>query len=508
MADDSVRRLTPEQVATDLFTVLFDRDQRASAVCAETLLTLVANDYKAPELGDIVSPKRQRFAIRSLALGENFLRQRDTGRAADSEMTPQRYGDTLASGGAIRGSANLALAQKAFEGLLDPTTQRGQRGTWLLFPFHESLLWYDARPTGAAGPWGVRKVYMRGSGITLARMLADPADPSLAELGSNAVEAIREALQAPSPLADIAEQLEDALGDEFHEPPRTVDDEKDAWREGASEKLRVLTAAICRHAEGIMRQGTASGPAKLWQLRTIIGLDLACHALRTAWETTDTPERDRYLLLSFGDAPRPVNRVRQRSEDTYQLARIRISEATVRTLARKMQRLAQEGCYDWRSQFEQRRVERFDDVIAELRHLTPDETFDEYVRLARTAAEQATYGRAGEGFRVLLESIGMLAGTGAYRYLTAPPDILSAFVGALSARMPMSSDEFFRAVFEEWRIVIAQEVAVATSAADQLDGASLERNGRRAEQLMNEAGLALSLSDRTTIVGERARRYV
>jgi hypothetical protein len=100
----------------------------------------------------------------------------------------------------------------------------------------------------------------------------------------------------------------------------------------------------------------------------------------------------------------------------------------------------------------------------------------------------------------------MLAGTGSYRYLTAPPDILSAFVGALSADMPMSSDVFFRTVFEEWGIAIAQEAAAATSAADQLDGASLERNGRRAEQLMDEAGLALSLSDRTTIVGERARR--
>jgi hypothetical protein len=257
-----------------------------------------------------------------------------------------------------------------------------------------------------------------------------------------------------------------------------------------------------------MRQGTASGPAKLWQLRTIIGLDLACHGLRIAWEATNTAERDRYLLLSFGDAPRPINRVRQRSEDTYQLARIRISEATVLTLARKMQRLAQEGCRDWQSQFDRRTARRLDDVIAELRHLNATVAFGEYARLARTAAEQATYGRAGEGFRVLLESIGMLAGTGAYRYLTAPPDILSAFVGALSARMPMSSDEFFRAVFEEWRIVIAQEAAAATSASDQLDGASLERNGRRAEQLMDEAGLALSLSDRTTIVGERARRHI
>jgi hypothetical protein len=171
-----------------------------------------------------------------------------------------------------------------------------------------------------------------------------------------------------------------------------------------------------------------------------------------------------------------------------------------------MQRLAQEGCSDWRAQFEPRSADRLRDVITGLQRLPATAPFEEYVRLARTSAEQATYGRAGEGFRVLLESIGMLAGTGSYRYLTAPPEILSAFVGALSDRMPLSSDEFFSAVFDEWRIVISQETAAATSAADQLDGASLERNGRQAEQLMSEAGLALSLSDRTTIVGERARR--
>jgi hypothetical protein len=503
---DNIRPLTPERVATDLFAILVDRDQRASAVCAETLLTLRANGYEQPADGQLVSPKRQRFAVRSLALGENFLRHRDSGRAADDEMTPQRYGDILAAGGSVRGSANLALAQKAFQGLLDPTTQRGQRGTWLLFPFHESLLWYDARPNGRAGPWGVRKVYMRGSGITLARMLADPVDPDLRELGASTVEAIRGALQAPSPLAEIADRLEGALDEEFHRPPRTERDEIEAWNEGSIRKLRDLTRAMCRHAEGVMLQGTASGPAKLWQLRTVIGLDLACHVLRVAWETTHTPARDRYLVLSFGGGPRAGNKVRQRSEDSYQLGRIHINEATILTLARIMQRLARDGCDDWQSQFEKRTAKQLPDVIAELRRLPENAPFEEYVHLALASTEQANYSRAGEGFRVLLESIGMLAGTGGYRYLTATPDILAAFVGALSVRMPMSSDEFFAAVFDEWRIVIAQEAAATTSVADHLDGAGLERNGRRAERLLSDAGLAVSLSDRTTVVGERARR--
>ena len=34
-----------------------------------------------------------------------------------------------------------------------------------------------------------------------------------------------------------------------------------------------------------MRQGGASGPAKLWQLRTILALDLAIHVLQTAWSS-------------------------------------------------------------------------------------------------------------------------------------------------------------------------------------------------------------------------------
>ena len=52
--------------------------------------------------------------------------------------------------------------------------------------------------------------------------------------------------------------------------------------------------------------------------------------------------------------------------------------------------------------------------------------------------------------------------------------------------------------------MINQESAADTTLPYQLDGAGLERNARRAEQLLTEAGLALSLSDRTTMVGERA----
>ncbi len=74
--------------------------------------------------------------------------------------------------------------------------------------------------------------------------------------------------------------------------------------------------------------------------------------------------------------------------------------------------------------------------------------------------------------------------------------------------MPVSSRDFFSAIRREWGFVTNQESAAGTSLAIQLDGAGLERNARRAEVLMSDAGLAVGLSDRTTMVGERAAGLV
>ena len=396
------------------------------------------------------------------------------------------------------------------QGLVDPDTQRGQKGAWLLRPFHESLLWYDARRPGPNSPeYSVRKVYMRGSGITLARVLTSPPDPRDAELGESAVAAIHEALTLGSPLADISARLESALppGEVYNRPPDLEQDEQDAWEKGTDPRLADLASRICRHAEGVMRQGGASGPAKLWQLRTILALDLAVHVLQTAWSVTGAPAEERYLLLSLGEGSRTSDPAWHRSQDTYRHARIRLSEATVLTLARRMRELSAEVT-DWAAEFEPRSGlsnAEDDSVSSQLARLRHPADPHEYLRLARTAVENANYGRAEDGFRVLLESVGLLAGT-RYRYLTAPPDLLAALVGALSAAMPMASRDFFAAVREEWGFVINQESATDTTLSSQLDGAGLERNARRAERLLSDAGLALGLSDRTTMVGERAAR--
>lgn len=508
-------RLNPGPVAEALFGLAPDRDERAPQLCAEALLTLVQNRYSPPvDATELRSPKRQRFAVRSLALGENFLGGRVQGSVGDENTSPEHYGQLLAAGDPVRGSANLKLAQETLQGLIDPDTQRGQAGAWLLRPFHESLLWYDARKSSPRTPeYTVRKVYMRGSGITLARLLSAPANADDRALGSAAVAAIKEALQAPSPLSEIAGTLEGALPRNELWTDKTIDLEDDealAWELGADECLSGLASALCRHAEGVMLQGNASGPAKLWQLRSVLALDLAMHVLRTAWEKTSTPPEDHYLLLSFGSQPRAQDPVRQRSEESYRRARIRIAEATVRTLAEKMQDLREkERVVSFSGEFRDPVLADSDpqSVSSQLGRLEAGADMDEYLRLARLATETANYSRGAEdGFRVLLESVGMLVGTGAYRYLSAGPDLLGALVGALSAHMPMSSRDFISAVKEEWNIVINQESAAMTSLAAQLDGAWLQQNARAAERLMSDAGLAIGLSDRTTMVGERAQR--
>jgi hypothetical protein len=502
MAD--AERLSPGQIATRLFGLAPDRDERAPQLCQEALLTLAMNGYEHATGAELRrAPKRERFGLRSLALGHNFLAGRADGRVGVvGEMTPQLYGEKLAAGEDLPGSANLALARAALEGLIDPDTRKGQPGGWLLLPFHESLLWYDARRQGSRGKWGVRRVWMRGSGVTLARLLVDPpagAGGETRALGAATAQALRETLRAPSPLADVADGLERPL-EELPEQRQAAEDE--AWRLGGEAQLEPLAERLCRHAEGIMLQGGASGPAKLWQLRSIMALDLALHALNAAWDATDTAEEQRYLLLSFTGPPRRDNRVRQRSEASYDTARIRLREAILRTLAQAISELAAEGAIQWQAEF----VSRKDQLADQIRQLEQGAAAAELERIAREVVAIADYGRPVGGFQGLLQTAGLLAGTGQYRYIAPNPELLAALVGALSARMPMSSDDLFDAMFSEWGLVVGQRAAARTTLGDEIDGAELERNARRAEQQLADSGLAVALSDRTTVVGERARR--
>src|SRR6266545_284460 len=68
------RELAPARVSRRLFVVSPDRDERASHLTMETLLTLWANDYSPPRAAyALVTPKRRNGPLRSLAVRENFL---------------------------------------------------------------------------------------------------------------------------------------------------------------------------------------------------------------------------------------------------------------------------------------------------------------------------------------------------------------------------------------------------------------------------------------------------
>jgi len=497
---DAAARLAPKSIAKTLFIIDPDRDERASQLFMEALLTIAQNGYVAPA-GDPTSPKVRRFAIRSLVLGNNFL-QGQTGQVGGGAMTMQEYGQNLADARDFQGADNLALARTALESLIDPSTQQGQKGQHLLLPFHESLLWYDARQAGPT--YTARKVRMRGSGLTFARMVLDPPDAAGADARRNAqgcLAGLRDALRERGPLAEIANGLEGVLPDLATASPPLEDDERQAWELGASTDLAPFAAQFCRHANGVTAQGGASAPARLWQLRAALGLDMAVHSLRRAWGATGAPARHRYVLLAMPGPDRQGDRVRLRSEKSYADARASLRWATIETLAARMRELGAEPGIDWAAEFEPRTSRLLRDAV-----ITPLGIAGrtDHRALAQLAFEAANYDRSGEGFRVLLDSIGVTAGGSRYRYLSASPDLMAALVGALSAEMPLPSSQFFRRIAQEWGLVISADAAIGTTFGDELDGPDLVNNARRFERLMIDAGLAADLSDRTVMVGERA----
>jgi hypothetical protein len=467
----------------------------------EGLLTIAANGYRPP-VGQLRSPKVRRFAVRSLVLAQNFLAGFPQ-RLRSGDMTTADYGARLAAADDFQGSDNLGLARMALRNLLDPSTEQGRESQHLMLPFHESLLWYDARAAGRG--FGVRKVRMRGSGIVIARMLLDPPAGAGVEalvMGRRAVDGLRTTLTLESPLAEIARELEAVLPDDVVEPPRIEDDEERSWALGGESHVAGLAAALCRHAEGVMCQGGASSAARLWQLRTVFALDLAANSLRRSWDAIDAPLANRCLLLAIAGPDRQQDRVRLRSERSYAEARTAIRWATVEAIAQQMRELDSEGGVDWASELDGRTARLLEDaVVAPLRAGGAD-----MFRLAQLAFENANYDRSGEGFRVLIESIGMSAGGTRYRYLSATPDLLGALVGALSRDMPMTSGEFFVRIAEEWGLVLSPESATGTALTADLDGSDLSVNARRFEKVLVDAGLAAGVSDRTVLVGERAGR--
>jgi hypothetical protein len=409
-------------------------------------------------------------------------------------------GERLARGQDFASSDGLALAQQALRALVDERTLQGSAGATLLLPFHESLLWYDARQSGAARPWSVRKVNMRGTGVTLGRMLLDPPGDAERDEAGAAVEGIRDALRAPSPFLELVERLQQTAPDSLdrREPEP---DERAAWDAADRPALRSLAGRIARHCANITRQPHVAPSAKLLQVRSILALDLAHHALGRSWTGVDVPEEQRYLLLAYTPEERRRNRVRIASEAAYQSARQKIAHAMITTVAATARGLAASyDIIDWDAQFEPR--SGLDAVADRLAEASGPDEFVALAGLAFEGSRGAGYNRPVDAFRVLLESIELLTGTGQYRYLRADPDLLAALVGAVGGT-PLPADQFLRRLWEEWRLVVGEAEMVGTTLVDALDGSLLARNARRLEHLLVDAGLAIALSDQTCMVGQR-----
>jgi hypothetical protein len=496
--------LAPAQVSRQIFVVAPDRDERASHLAMETLLTLWANGYSAPPSPELlVPPKRRNGAIRSLAVRQNFLE--GITDPASAELTVEDMGSLLARGADFGGSDGLNLVQEALQALIDGRTRQGSAGALLMQPFHESLLWYDARKSGSTVRWMVRKVNMRGTGVTLARLLLDPPaylDEEHRGLARSAAEGIRSALQAPSPYGELATRLSAVVSEESDDR-KVEQDEIVAWKSADDEALRPLAERVIRHAYAVMQQPLVGPAMKLLQFRNILALDLAHYTLTRSWNATATPTDQQFLLASYTPEERRSNRVRIFSEATYRGARQKVSQAIVTALADAMHNVAKTKppATDWADYFEPR--SRLD-VVATTLNLAEEAA--DFAREAERAYELASgngYGRPSDAFRVLLESVNLLVGTGQYRYLRAGPELLASMVGALGSSLPAPADDFLARVYEEWSIVIGEAEAVGTGLGEQVEGAELRRNARFLEELMVDAGLALALSDQTCMVGQR-----
>lgn len=488
--------VAPRDVAEKLFGFRLDRDTRSPQLAMEAFLTLAVNSYRDQTVESLKTPKRGNLSLRSLAIGENFHANSSHTTTAGAQL--DGIGKSLARRADFDGFSNLDLAAQSLGALIDrETTRQADKGRWLLYPFHEALLWYDARPQKAGGvttAWSVRQVVMRGAGITVASMLADPALPE----SEDVLAGIRQLLRAPSRFA----QLRDALPDAALMPEAAEENERRDWLAGRGETVRPISSALVRHSAAICAQDRLSPAARLWQLRAMFALDIGLGALRIAWDRSRTPDRQRYLLLSCQPlAERRRDFVRQYSEESWNAARRRLAEATVVTLADVFS--SQPGDVDWFRAFGIRTGAQADRMKPVLGILNHSPTGEDFTRAAELAFEAMDYSRAADGVRVLLESLELVAGPPAYRYLRPRPPLLAALVGALWNEMPMALSEFTKRVYEEWSLVVSEHEAAETDAGEFLEGADLVFNERGLEASLADAGLALALSDQTCLVGHQ-----
>lgn len=484
--------------------VALDRDERVEQVGMEMLLTLCANEYTEPEGAVPMSPRIARSRMRSLAIGENFA----TGTS--DELT----GGKLASGIDFLDSENLGLMQRSLRPLVDPGTLRGAAGVHLMLPVHEGLLWYDARARtekGQSMPHRPQFVKMRGAGIALARfLLAPPA--YLADFNRKAEEArreIKDALQAPSPLAELSASLKDSTG---FEPMSSS--ELSHWEAADDERLFALGRRLIDHAHAIMTDATRPAQVRLLDLRRIVALDFAWHLLDRAGTESETEPERRALVLCHDPRPRPENRIRRISEDSFKQGVAVLHRGFVAAIAQSMWQWAVSE-REWTTEEERwaaffavrNRSEAGQPKTAHARYIDrlitdlardPEVDFEGYAARAFEAPGDG-FDRPVDSMRIMLESCGALAGGSAFRYFRASPALLGALVAARPQQGMQEADDFLAWLAEEWSMVIGEQEGAGAGLRGE--GSALQRNYEHFEQDLVRSGLAVALSDQTCMVG-------
>ena len=184
---------------------------------------------------------------------------------------------------------------------------------------------------------------MRGRGITIARMLASPpARRWERRARAIAVCALREVLQASSPLAEIADQLEAPLAADDGSQ-RIEDAERRRGALVVSPRQPPSQADYAGDAEGDPAGRAAPAvPLSYGNFAACFGLDVALHALKRMGGNRHPHSRalsaSQLRWTAAGGEPR-----KQRSEAAFASARIRLREAILAQLASEIRRLEQEG---------------------------------------------------------------------------------------------------------------------------------------------------------------------
>jgi hypothetical protein len=428
------------------------------------------------------SPRRDSQLLRSFILGESFVADGD-------EHSP--LAERLSAGEDFAGSDGMGIVKQSLSSLIDPASVRGSLGTQLMLPVHQSLLWYDARKRSSR--WVAQYVLMRGTGITLARFLLKPP-AYLSDLGAQAADAlarVESALAGKSPYGPIAGSLASAESGAMIE--------QRAWNAADSPELEQLGRRLIRHCSAVMSDDSQPPEVRLLHLRRIVALDVAWHMLNSAWNTVATPEADRYLLVCHEPRERAANRARVLSEESYLAANQALTRGLIAELRKRMTDHASRD-ESWESFFLQRSgtsKSYYEDLAAELRRQGKN------IDLAAAAGK--AFEAPGDGFvrpvgafRVMLESCGLVRGTGRWRYLRATPDLLAAMVAARPESGPQEAADFLTWLRSEWSLVVGEQEL--HGARLHGEGSVLQRNATHFERDLVDARLATALSDQTCMV--------